>query len=230
MKLTGKKRSILGKKVSTLRRKGLLPAILFGGEEKPIPLELKTIEFEQAYHQAGEATLIDLELGGEKQQILISEVQVNPLGKIIHTDLKRVLAGEKITANVPVIMEGEAPPVKNGEGILLTLLDEVEVESLPQNLPSEIKVDISGLTEVGQGIEIKDLPIDHGKVKVLDREPDELVLKIDYPQQEEEEEAAVAEEEVVAAVEATEEKPSEEAGEVAEESPKEVEDKDKPSS
>lgn len=216
MKLTAKKRSITGKKVKALRRKGVLPVILFGGDDPSIPLEIDQTKFEGIYSQAGEATVIDLDLNGKKHDVLISEVQTDPLGEILHADLKRVIAGEKITAMVPILVEGEAALVKNGEGILLTLLDEIEIESFPKDLPSEIKVDISGLTEVGQGIEIKDLPIDHKKIEVLDHELNELILKIGHPQLEEEEEeekeeAPVSEEEAVAAVEATEEKPEGEA-------------------
>ncbi|MDP2735505.1 MAG: hypothetical protein Q8P12_04820, partial [bacterium] len=155
---------------------------------------------------------------GKTQDILISEVQRGPLGKIFHVDLKRVEAGTLMTATVPIEVVGESPIVKSGEGILLTLLDEVEVECYPRDLPSEIKVEISNLTEIGQGVEVKELPIDHEKVKVLEQEPEALVLKIDYPQEEEveEEEVPVSEEEAIAAIEATQEKPEGEEGEESE--------------
>lgn len=219
MKLKAEKRKVLGKKVKSLRREGTLPAVLFGGEEPSIPLELNQMNFEKLYEEAGEATIIDLELGGKTQDVLISEVQRGPLGRVLHADLKRVEAGELMTATVPVEVVGESPIVKSGEGILLTLLDEVEVECYPKDLPSEIKVDVSGLTEIGQGVEVKDLPLDHEKVKVLEQEPEALVLKIDYPQEEEveEEEAEISEEEAIAAIEAVGEKGPEEGEEEAEE-------------
>ncbi|NIT03701.1 50S ribosomal protein L25 [Candidatus Saccharibacteria bacterium] len=210
MELSAKKRKILGKKVKSLRRGGVLPAVVFGGGKPSLPIELDETEFSRVYNEAGESTVIDLILGKDKQDVLISEVQIDPLGKVIHTDLKRVAAGEKITANVAIEIVGEAAPVKTGEGILLPLLDEIEVEAYPKDLPSEIKVDVSNLTEIGQGIEIKDLPIDPRKVEILGHESNELVVKIDYPQveeEEEEEEAPVSEEAAVAAVEATEERP-----------------------
>ena len=210
MELKAEKRKIRGKKVRGLRREGNIPAILFGGDKESQPLTLKRPEFEKVYQEAGESTLIDLNIGGKKEKVLIADIQRDPLGKLLHTDLQRVEAGEKLTATVAIEVTGESPTVKSGEGILLTLLDEVEVECLPQDLPPEIKVDISSLTEVGQGIEVKDLPIDRTKVKILDHEPDELVLKIGYPEmEEEEEEVAVPEEEAVAAVEAAEERPEE---------------------
>lgn len=209
MELKAVKREIQGKKVRGLRREGNIPAILFGGSKEPQPLTLKHVEFEKIYQEAGESTLIDLNIAGKKEKVLISDVQRDPLGKLLHADLQRVATGEKLTATVTIETEGESPAAKSGEGILLTLLDEVEVECLPQDLPSEIKVDISSLKEVGHGIGIKDLAIDRTKVKILGHEPDELVLKIDYPEMEEEEEVAIPEEEAVAAVEAVEERPAE---------------------
>jgi len=211
MKLKAGKREITGKKVKALRRQGIIPAVLIGGDEKPQSLSLNQMEFERVYREAGESTIIDLDVGGKKASVLIADIQRDPFGKIMHADLQRIEAGEELTATVAIKVEGESPAVKSGVGILLTLLDEVEVECFPQDLPSEIKVDITNLTEVGQMIEIKDLPIDHSKVKILEHEPNEAVLKIDYAEmaKEEVEEAPVTEEEAVATVEATEEKPEE---------------------
>ncbi|MEX1068670.1 MAG: hypothetical protein WED08_02575, partial [Patescibacteria group bacterium] len=147
------------------------------------------------------------DLGGKKEKILITDVQRDPFGKLLHADLRRIEAGEKITATVPVEVIGESTPVKAGEGVLLTLLDELEVECFPQDLPAKIGVDISELTEVGTGIAIKELPLDFSKVTIVGHEPEELVVKIDFPQEEEAEEVPVTEAEAVAGVEAIEEKP-----------------------
>ena len=197
----------MGKKVRSLRRGGVLPAILFGGEEGATPIELDLNTFRRVYGEAGESTLLDLDLGGKKEKILITDVQHDPLGKLLHADLRRVAAGERITATVPVEVVGESIPVRAGEGVLLTILNEVEVECLPQDLPQKITVDISKLTEVGTGIALKDLPIDMSKVTIVGHETDELVVKIDFPQEEEVEEVPAAEAEAIAGVEATEEKP-----------------------
>ena len=207
MELKAEKRKVLGKKVKALRRGGVLPAILFGGEEGATPVELDLNIFRRVYEEAGESTLLDLDLGGKKEKILITDVQRDPLGKLLHADLRRVAAGEKITATVPVEVVGESIPVRAGEGVLLTLLNEVEVECLPQDLPQKITVDISGLTEVGTGIALKDLSIDLSKVAIVGHELDELVVKIDFPQEEEVEEVPVAEAEAIAGVEAIAEKP-----------------------
>ena len=232
VKLEAKIRKTLGKKVKKLRRTGILPAVVFGGKDPSQPVELSQIKFENVYREAGEATIIDLEMDGKTQDVLISDVQVDPLGKIVHADLKRVAAGELITATVPIEVIGESPIVKSGEAILLTILDEVEVECYPRDLPSVIKVDVSGLTEIDQGVEISELPIDHEKVTIQGHELNEIVVKTDYPQEEEVEEVVpVSEEEAIAGVEALEEKKPEEGEEgaegatPAEEKPKEKEEK-----
>src|SRR3989344_462184 len=163
MELKAEKRKILGKKVRSLRRGGVLPAILFGGDEGSTPVELDLNIFRRVYEEAGESTLLDLELGGKKEKILIADVQRDPFGKLLHADLRRVAAGEKITATVPILVGGEDAPGKAGEAVLLTLLDEIEVECLPQDLPREIRVDVSDLTELGTGINISQLPLDRSK-------------------------------------------------------------------
>lgn len=214
MKLTAKKREILGKKVKKLREQGLLPAVVFGKDTESIPIALDQKEFEKVYEEAGESTLIDVEItngDGQRQALqlhktLISEVDLDPVSdEIIHANLQAVKLTEKITATIPLEIVGESPIIKSGEGMLLTLLDEVEVEALPQDLPSEITIDISGLTAIDQGIAVKDLPVDCTKVEIQ-QEPEDLVVKIDHAEMEEEKE----EEEVsVEKVEVTTAKPEE---------------------
>jgi large subunit ribosomal protein L25 len=211
MELKAQKREITGKKVRKLRRAGEIPAVVFGADKVPQNIKLPALRFEKAFREAGESTVLDLDIDGQKEKAIITDVQIDPMGKVIHADLKRVEAGEKLTANVPIEVIGESPVVKSGDGILLTLLDEVEVECLPQDLPAKIEVDISGLEKVEDMVTIKDLPVNRAKVLIMGHEEEEPVLKIDYAQmEEEEEEAPVSEEEAVAAVEAAEEKPEEE--------------------
>ena len=197
----------------------MLPGVVFGKGVEPIPIALNRKEFEKVYDEAGESTLVDVEIPdgrGQAPQLhktLISEVDLDPVSdEIIHANLQAVKLTEKITATVPLKIVGESPIVKSGQGMLLTLLDEVDVEALPQDLPSEIEVDISNLTEIDQGIAIKDLPVDHSKVTV-EQDPEELVVKIEH--------AEMAEEEV------KEEVPIEEAIEITKEKKEEPKEDDK---
>jgi len=226
MKLKAKKRDILGKKVQKLREQGLLPAVVFGKETGSIPVTLDQKEFEKVYEEAGESVLVDVEVtedgprsAGQLHKTLVSEVDTDPVSdKIIHANLHAVSLTEKATATIPLEIVGQSPIVESGQGMLLTLLDEVEVEALPHNLPSKIEVDISELTEIDQRMAIKDLPVDRQKVEIQ-QDPEDLVVKIEHAEMEEEEE----EEEVsVEAVEVTTEKEEEGEGEEVTEKAKET--------
>lgn len=206
MELKAEKREILGKKVKSLRQQGLLPAVVFGKETGSLPITLNHKEFLKVYEEAGESALIDVHIDKEKPvKVLVTETDIDPVSdQIIHANLHAVSLTEKATATIPIEFVGESPTVKSGDGMLLTLLNEIEVEALPQDLPPEIKLDISGLTEIDQGLAVKDLPIDHTKVEVK-QEPEDLVVKVERAEMAEEE----PEEEVsVEQVEVTTEKPA----------------------
>ncbi len=205
-----------------LRSLQLLPGVVFGKETKSVPVTVKKLDFERAYRKSGESTLIDLYVENEKvpRPILVSEIQFEPAtGQPIHVSFHQVVLKEKVSARVPIVVIGEALAVKNGLGVLLTLLDEVEVEAYPRDLPKEFVVDVNGLTEVGQGIEIKDLKV--GPKVEIKAEPDELVVKIDYLAKEEEVVVAPTEAEAIADVTATEELTEEEKQRREEEAKKE---------
>ena len=93
---------------------------------------------------------------------------------------------EKITTHVPITTEGESPAVKSGVGLILQTINELEVESLPTDIPSEIIIDASKLTEVGQSIHVKDLKIDKDKVEVKN-DPENTVLTVQTAEMKEEE-------------------------------------------
>lgn len=167
------------------------------------------------FKEAGETTLIDLNFNGGTEKVLVKEVQVHPVtSDPLHVSFFKVNLTEKIRAEVPVEVVGEekSPILKNEQGILLIILNEIEVEALPADLPSRFEIDVSHLTEIGEGVTVGELKFDREKVEIVDMEDDELVLKIDYPEMEEEEEEEISEEELVEGVEATEET-AEEGGE-----------------
>lgn len=232
LELNAKIRETLGKKVKSLREEGLIPAVVYGWKTKSIPLEVDYKEFATIYSKAGESTLIKLKIsakggsapGGknkeEAKNVLVNEVAKDPVNdKFIHVDFYQVRMDKPITAEVPLVFEGEAPVVKSEAGVLVKNIIEVEVEALPKDLPHEIKVDISGLETIEDLIHIKDLKVPEG-VKIL-AEPDEAVVSVVPPRTEEELEAL--EEEVEEKVEEVEEvsKEKEEEKEVVEEKPKE---------
>jgi len=169
-------------------------------------------EFVDTYIEAGETSLVDLAVEGEKEpfKVLISDVQLNPVNNsVLHTRFFKVNLKEKTEVDVPVVIEGEEsiPLVKTKEALVLTQLSEITVSALPADLPKEFVVDVSGLVEIGDSIKVSDLQYDREKVEIVAQEEDAIVAILDYAQSEEaEEDEEVSEEELVAGVEATGEK------------------------
>lgn len=208
MKLTATKRVVLGKKVKTLRKAGQVPAVIFGKGEESLPIAVNLKEFQKVYKEAGEATLVDVEVEkGEARKVLITGVDRDPLSdEIIHADLHAVKLTEKITAKVPLAIVGESLIVKGGKAILLELLPEIEVECLPTDLPTKIEVNVSLLTEIGQGVRVSDLNLNREKIAIK-HNPEEWIVRTDYAEMKEE----LAEEAPATKVIGEEEKKAEEA-------------------
>lgn len=175
-----------GKKMNSFRKQGIIPAVMYGHKIKPQNLWVNYLEFNKAYNEAGESTVIELEIeGGKKVNALVHDIQVDPMtGKFSHIDFFQVRMDEKIETNVPLEFIGESPAIKELGGILVKSLDEIKVSCLPADLPSEITVDISKIKTFDDHIKIKDLNISD-KVKVLDDEEMAVAL-VEAPRTEEE--------------------------------------------
>lgn len=186
LELKAKTRKELGKKTKKIREKGILPGVLYGPKTKNQPLEVDLKEFEKVYQEAGESSLVQLLIGKEKFLVLIHAIEINPLSQTaIHVDFYQPRLDEEITADIPLIFEGEAPAVKELGGTLVRNIHEIEVKALPQNLPHEINVGVGGLKTFKDNIQIKDLVVPK-EVKIL-KDPEESVAFVAEPQKVEEE-------------------------------------------
>jgi len=216
--LSAKKREVLGKKVEVLRGEGLIPAVLYGPGGDPAVLSVKKKEFDAVYKAAGESSLLSLEVGKDTTPVLIRDIQRHPLsGNPIHIDFYQPRLDEKIKIMVPLSFQGEAPAVKDFEGTLIQNMHEVEVSSLPQDLPSEITVDVSMLKTLEDRILVENLQVDSEVTMVAEK--DWIVAQV-VPTENVEEELAKPLEDEAAAVEAVgkvEEKKEEGAEEPVEE-------------
>ncbi len=186
--LSAEPRKELGKGVAALRQKKMLPAVLYGCKIKNFNLILDLEEFKSVFKKAGESSLINLKIKGEKESltVLIHDFQKDPLsGEIIHVDFYYPDLGKKIKTSVPIKVVGVSPAIKNSEGTLIKNITELEVSVLPTKIPHEIIVNIDSLETIGSEIFVKDLSIPEG-VDVL-RDPGEVVLLIVSPTRVEEE-------------------------------------------
>lgn len=183
--LKAEKRDITGRKVKTLRKEGVLPGNVFGKKIKSQSIKVNTGEFNEVFKEAGETSIVELMLGKEKRPVLIQNVQMDPVSDLpLHVDFRQVDLKEKVTADVPVELIGEAPAEKQGLGTLVQYIDEIEVEALPTDLPEKFELDVSGLSKVDDAITINDLNYDKTKVSIeLDKE--EIITKVEALREEE---------------------------------------------
>ncbi|MCL5406950.1 MAG: 50S ribosomal protein L25 [Patescibacteria group bacterium] len=179
-------RDLLGKKVKNLRREGQVPLVLYGRKFAAMSISADENEFKKLSHQAGEATLINIEIPGhETAKALIRQIQKDPTtDTIIHADLYKVDMSEEIETEIPLVFDGVALAVEELEGNFITNKDAIKVKCLPDKLISEIKVDISSLKTFEDLIHVKDLDIPEG-IKVLE-EAEDIIAQVTAPLSEEE--------------------------------------------
>lgn len=176
---------MVGKGVRRLRNAGKIPAVVYGAGEKGIVLQVAGRDFEKIFREAGESSVVELEIGEERKNVLIHDVARDPVSNTpLHVDFLQVRMDRPIRASIPLVFEGESPAVKNLGGILVKVMHELEVEALPRNLPHEIAVDISKLGELEDKFVVSDLVV-NPEVKII-AEGEEVVALIESPRTEEE--------------------------------------------
>jgi large subunit ribosomal protein L25 len=196
-KLSAKIRKETGKKTSVLKNSGRIPAVIYGHKVENVLLDVDYKEFQKVLREAGESSLIELDIEGDKEKrpVLVHELQRDPVtDKLIHIDFLQTSLTEEVEVKVALVFEGTSLAVKDLGGTLVKNISELDIKALPQNLPHEIRVSIDSLNTFEDHILVKDLNIPKD-VKVL-AEPDEIVLSVSQPENVEEELAEVLEEKV----------------------------------
>ena len=206
--LKAKGRSDFGKKSSrALRRQGDVPCIMYGGKDsEKLSINAKLLS-KALSGEHGRRVIVQIDIEGkdEKHSVLLKELQYHPIRDfLIHADFMEIDLGIAIKEKLPVISQGEAVGVKIKGGVLKVHKTQIAVEGLPDKIPSEIFVDITGL-DIGDSLRVKDISMREG-IKIIDPE-DTVVLSVGMPK------AAAAEEETAEgeAEAETEAKPAESA-------------------
>lgn len=185
IELNAQNREILGSRVRKLRRDGYIPAVLYGKNQEALSLRVSAKEFGKVFKEAGESTLVYVNVNGQVYPTIIHDVARDPVTDgILHTDFYKVRLDEKIKTNVPVVFAGESLAVKELGGIFIRNVNELEVEAFPQDLPHEITVDISSLKNFGDQILVKD--IDLSTNVNIEAGGDAIVATVQEPMSEEE--------------------------------------------
>lgn len=178
-------RTSAGKKTAKdLRKKGLIPAVVYKSGKDALNLQLATSDLEEALHtKAGENVLIALKIQGiekaKDRTVIIKEVQRDPVkDKIIHVDFNEISLTEALKVSVPLALHGEPAGVKKDGGILEHVMWDLEVECLPTDIPEKIEVDVSNLN-IGDAVYVKNIAAPRG-VKILN-DPELIAMIVKPP-------------------------------------------------
>ncbi len=202
--LTATKREVFGKKINRLRKQGILPANIFGKNVDSLAIQISNTQFERVYKQAGETGIVYITVEGESKErpTLISNYTLHPVtDKSLHVDFYQVNLKEKVTAFVPVELTGESELLKSGAGVINTLINEIEIEALPTDIPEAFIFDISALKAIGDTLKVSSLTAPAGVE--IQADPELVVISMSEPEKEEVVVAAPAEETAAAEVDAS---------------------------
>jgi large subunit ribosomal protein L25 len=211
--LNATKRTVTGKKVSQLRRKGKLPAVVYGPGAEGMVIELDARESGRTIRRIVGTQLVDLVVDGKTHKVLVHELQRDPIrGDYVHADFYAPDMSQPFRVAIPIQFTGSSFAVTGLSGVLVHGVGDLVIECLPQDLIPLVKVDISPIKEIGQAIFVRDLEVP-GNIKVLS-DPDDMVARVTY--QAKEEDLSVAPTTPVAEVEVVEKGKKLEEGEEAE--------------
>lgn len=179
-----------------LRAQHNLPGVLYGHHREPQPLVLDGRDFDRLIeHYAAETTVVELTVDGQSVRTLIREIQRHPFKRqVLHVDFQALVAGEKVTVDVPIVLVGIPEGVRLDGGTLDQVMRELTVEVDPSDIPNHVDVDVSGLN-VGDSLHVSDITLPPG-VEVQD-DPETTICVV-VPPRVAEEVAAPAEEEEAA--------------------------------
>lgn len=182
--LNATKRDLTGEKVGALRRQGKLPAIMYGHLIETTPIMLNVVEALSKLSTLTSSSTVTINLDGKDYPARVREKQRDPVKKnLTHLDLQVISLTEKMRARVSIELSGTAPAVKVANAVIHTSLTELEVESLPHDLPERFVVDLSGLAEIGDRIRVRDIARADG-VDILN-DPEEVIVFASAPKHEE---------------------------------------------
>jgi large subunit ribosomal protein L25 len=164
------------KTVDALRAEGSVPAVMYGPKFESTSIALDKADFAKVFKQAGESSIVELQGDGIDEQVLIHDVSFHPVtGDALHADFYVIEKGKKVTVSVPLVFVGESAAVKAG-GDLMKVMHELEIEAMPKDLPHDLTVDISVLTDYEVQIHAKDIQLPAGVTLLA--EPEEVIALV----------------------------------------------------
>src|SRR6266480_1541720 len=174
-------RSTTGKGAArSLRSRGQVPAVIYGHGRDPLPLSLNARDLDKMLGNIqAESTVIEVTVDGQTAKTLIREIQRHPIKRqILHVDFQALVAGEKVTVSIPIVLTGIAEGVRLEGGVLDHTLRELEIEVDPSNIPDHVELDVTNMV-IGDSLHVSDIKLPEG-VEILD-DPETSVAVLAAP-------------------------------------------------
>ncbi|HEY4513044.1 MAG TPA: 50S ribosomal protein L25 [Candidatus Paceibacterota bacterium] len=210
-----------GVKLDALRKEGSIPAVFYGAGQSTTSISVPIVEFKKIWRDAGESSAVKVEAGSNTIDVLIHEVQVDPItDEPIHVDFLAIDMKKKIKVKVPLEFTGISNAVKTAIGNLVKVLHEIEIEALPADLPHNLAVDISKLETLEDTVVVSDIKLPAGVVAITNAT--DVVASIVVQVEEKEEVVAPVD---LSAIEVEKKGKKEEEGEAGTEAPAKEEEK-----
>ncbi len=164
----------------SLRARGQVPAVIYGHGREPLALSLNARDLDKMLgHIQAESTVIEVTVDGQTAKTLIREIQRHPIKRqILHVDFQALVAGEKVTVSIPIVLNGVAEGVRLEGGVLDQTLRELEIEVDPSNIPDHAELDITNMM-IGDSLHVSDIKLPEG-VEILD-DPETSVAVLAAP-------------------------------------------------
>lgn len=176
-------------KLENLRKEGEIPAVFYGAGQETTSISVPVVLFKKVWRDAGESSAIAISVDGKNVDVLIHDVQVDPVtSEPIHIDFLAIDMTKKIKVNVALEFVGVSLAVKSGVGNLVKVLHEIEIEALPKDLPHNLEVDISKLATLSDSVLVSDVVLPSGVVAITPAT--DVIASVVAQVEEKEEEAA----------------------------------------
>ncbi len=182
-KLSLEKRTLTGKKVAGLRAEGLIPSIVYG-EGEPVLAQSIYNDTEKVLRNAGYHSTIDMDIAGKKMMAIVKDVAIDPVSRrILNVEFQAVSADKSVEAITPIVLEGyDASEANKLHYVLLQVMEEIEVKAKPADLPKQIIIDATKMTNLDDKITIADIVLPAG-VELADKElaSDQIIANLYDP-------------------------------------------------
>ncbi|MBQ90845.1 MAG: 50S ribosomal protein L25 [Acidimicrobiaceae bacterium] len=154
-----------------LRREGSIPAVVYGLDQDPVSVTVEWTDLRRAITtDAGLNAVIQIDIDGDRHMSLVRDVQRHPVRRdVLHVDFIRIDPDQEVVVDVPIVLVGEADEVTNNDGMVDQNLFALTVSAAPDNIPTEIELDVSALT-IGDSLRVADLVLPAGVTTEVDPE------------------------------------------------------------